>query len=235
MPEELTEEQTRAAFALLRAESLTHIRTPGTAEALRTVRRRRRAGIATAAAGVALALAGSAGVASLVGGDRSAPPPVSSTPSTSPPPLSTAQLDALASEAGTALGINSIDNRKRRSEGKGPILMSSSGPILRGGPSNISGTGYNENKTGVYVLEILCVGEGALRARFWGEPAMSGARESRPTPSPDSPDVRVPCGDHPTPVTASVRAPWPARVYVSVEADPTAVGRAAYARLVRVP
>ncbi|SCL16275.1 hypothetical protein GA0070624_0975 [Micromonospora rhizosphaerae] len=234
MPEELTEEQTREAFALLRAEALTHIRPPGAAEALRAVRRRRRTGVAAVAAGVGLAVAGGAAVANLVDADRSAPPPAAASPSPSPSALSAAQLDDLASAAAAALGTKDVDNRKPRSEGKGPIIMSGGGPVLRG-DQGISGTGYSENKTGVYVFEVLCVGEGTLRARFWAGTSTANAAGSRPTPPPNSPDLQVPCGDEPTPATASVRAPWPERVYVSIEPDQAAVGRAAYASLVRVP
>jgi hypothetical protein len=181
---------------------------------------------------VGIAVAGGAAVANLGDADRSAPPPAAPIPSPSPSALSAAQLDGLASAAAATLGIESVDNRKRRSEGKGPILMTGNHPVLRVNPS-VAATGYSENETDIYGFEILCVGEGTLRARFWGSPA--NAPGSRPAPPPGSPDLRVPCGDEPSPATASVRAPWPQRVYVWIEADQAAVGHAAVAFLVRVP
>ncbi len=232
MPE-LTEEQTRRAFALLRAESLAHMRPPGAEEAQRTVRRRRRTGIAAVAASVLIMVAGGATVANLVDPDRSAPPPTAPSPSPSSSALSMGQLDDLASAAASALGIDAVDNRKRRSEGKGPILMGSAYPVLRSG-GGIGGTGSNENKTGVYVFEVLCVGKGTLRARFWAGTSTANASRNHQPPTA-SPDMQVPCSDEPIPATAIVRAPWPAMVYVSIEADQTAIGRAAYAFLVREP
>jgi RNA polymerase sigma-70 factor (ECF subfamily) len=81
MPEELTEEQTRAAFADLRAADLTFIRPPGSVAAQRTVRRRRRAGVVAVAAGVGIAIVSTATVLSVVDTDRAAPPPAPPTPS----------------------------------------------------------------------------------------------------------------------------------------------------------
>ncbi len=164
--------------------------------------------------------------------ERSATPPAAPSPSPSPSELPAEQLDRMAATAAAALGITSVDNKQRRREGKGPILMIGSEPARRGG---ISGTGYNENKTGVYVLDVLCVGVGTLRTRFWA--ATSGADEAgNPAPiPPDAAEARVPCSDEPERVSLSVRAPWPKKVYVSIEPDQAAEGRAAHASLVRVP
>ncbi|MEU4441568.1 hypothetical protein [Micromonospora chalcea] len=232
MPEDITEEQTRNAFALMRAETLTHIRPPGTAAAQRTVRNRRRTGIAALAAGVGIVVAGGFAVTHLATSERSATPPAAPSPSPSPSELPAEQLDRMAATAAAALGITSVDNKQRRREGKGPILMIGSEPARRGG---ISGTGYNENKTGIYVLDVLCVGEGTLRTRFWA--ATSGADEAgNPAPiPPDAAEAQVPCSDKPERVSLSVRAPWPKKVYVSIEPDQAAEGRAAHASLVRVP
>lgn len=224
MPEELTEEQTRAAFALMRAEDLTYIRPPGSAEALRAVRRRRRTSAAAVAAGVVLAVLGGVTVAALIGTDRVALPPA--TPSPSPSALSKAQLDELSAAAAVALGIDRVDNRKRKLEGKPQIISSSKGPVRN--YAGFGGSASNMIKNGVYVVEALCVGEGTIRAQIWAAPQNTTA-----PPLPGAFEHRLTCGDKPTPIKVTVRAPKPNLVYVRIQADPSAVGRAAYARLTR--
>ncbi|RSM56471.1 hypothetical protein DMB66_34720 [Actinoplanes sp. ATCC 53533] len=224
MPEELTEEQTRAAFALMRAEDLTYIRPPGSAEALRAVRRRRRTSVAAVAAGVVIAVAGSATVAALVDTDRTALPPA--TPSPSPSALSKAQLDHLAAAAAVALGIDRVDNEKRKLEGKPQIISSSKGPVRSS--EGFSGSASSTNKNGGYVVEVVCVGEGTIRAQIW-----AAAPATTTSPAPDTFEHPVTCSDKPTPIKVSVRAPKPKLVYVRIQADPSAVGRAAFARLTR--
>ncbi|GAA3344061.1 hypothetical protein GCM10020358_45750 [Amorphoplanes nipponensis] len=224
MPEELTEEQTRAAFADLRAADLTFIRPPGSAEALRTVRRRRRAGVVAAAAGAGLVLAGSATVAARVDPDRAAP----AAPSPAPSALSDAELDRLSEAAAAALGLTTVDNKKRRSQGLPRIVSSNHGP-LRGGDQGVAGVSSGTNQTGVYVVEVVCVGTGTLHALVW---AADGISRDRPVP-PGAADVQVSCGDRPTPVEVTVSAPRPKLVFTRIEPDPSAIGRAAYARLTR--
>ena len=226
MSEELTEAQTRAAFARMRAEDLAYIRPPGSAEALRTVRRRRRAGVAAVAAGVGIAVAGGATMAMLADTDRTALPPAAPSPSA----LSEAELQKLEATAVATLGLYE-DNQKRRSAGKPAIVSFSKGP-LRGNDGGISGTASSTNKNGVYVVEILCVGEGTMRAQVWADLQDTTSPRAR-TPPPGSFDERVRCSDRPTPVKVTVQAPKPKLVYTRIEADPSAVGRAAYARLTR--
>lgn len=226
MPEELTEEQTRAAFALMRAEDLTYIRPPGSAEALRAVRRRRRTRAAVVAAGVVIAVAGGATVAALVDTDRTALPPA--TPSPSPSALPRAQLNELGDAAAIALGVR-YDSKKRKLAGEPQIFSGSSGPIRDyiGVAQEASGA----KKYGDFVFEVLCLGEGTIHAKVWA--AAQGVWNTAP-PS-DAIDRQVTCSDKPTPIKVNVRAPKPKIVYFVIQGDPVAVGRAACATLIREP
>ncbi|WP_433723547.1 hypothetical protein ACQP2Y_00590 [Actinoplanes sp. CA-051413] len=127
MPEELTEEQTRTAFADMRAADLTFIRPPGSAAAQRTVRRRRRAGVVAVAAGVGIAIVTTATVMSVVDTDRAAPTPAAPSPSFSRPPLTEAQLKQLGSEAMATLGAD-VNNNDRKKAGKPAVVAFSRGP-----------------------------------------------------------------------------------------------------------
>jgi hypothetical protein len=171
-----------------------------------------------------IAVVGSATVSALVDTDRTVLPPA--TPAPSPSALSKAQLDELAAAAAVALGIDNRDNKKRRLEGKPPIVSSSGGPI-RAVDNGFGGNASSTNKNGVYVVEVLCMGEGTIRAQIW-----AAAMGTTPPPS-GSFDHEVTCGRKPTPVEVTVRAPKPNLVYVRIQADPSAVGRAAYAELTR--
>lgn len=164
MPEEYTEEQTRDVFADLHTTMLTRVRPPGTEEAMRTVRSRRRTAVAMVAAGVGTVLAGGIAFAGLGGVDRSAPPPAAHP---SRPVLSDAELDRLYAAAQAKLGIPSVlDNRQRREEGKDVVAFFGGGPLKAGNGGHVGG-GSNMNKTGEYTLDVLCVGEGTVEVHFW--------------------------------------------------------------------
>jgi len=229
MPEELTEEQTRAAFADMRAADLTFIRPPGSAAAQRTVRRRRRAGVIAVAAGVGIAIVSTATVMSVVDTDRAAPAPAAPSPSFSRPPLTEAQLKQLASEAMATLGADT-NNADRKKAGKPAIVSSNHGPARPN--MGTSGSATSTNKTGDYVVEIICLGEGTIRTTVW---AASHDPQSMRTPTPDASVVSVRCGDKPAPVRVDVHAPKPKLVHVQHQADPAAVGHAVFAHIVRLP
>lgn len=237
MPE-LTEEQTRAALAGLRAETLPLIQPPGSAAAARTVRRRRRTGVATVALGVVSAIAAGAFVVQIAGRTSQPPPPGAATPSLSPSPapapprLSDEELKRLEARAKTALGLDNVDNRRRRAEGKPPIVWGTSGIARRAGRVGMSGGSSSVNESGVYVIEIVCLGAGSLMLRYWGGPQRRAGRSPDAMPPADARDLFVPCGA-PTVMTARVLAPQPNLVYASEEFDEAAVGRAAFALLVR--
>jgi hypothetical protein len=81
VPDMLTEDETRQAFARMRANELTRLAGPGSAAAHRTVRRRRATTITVAAVTIGLALAGGSVV--LVGADPPQPaPPAPGVPDT---------------------------------------------------------------------------------------------------------------------------------------------------------
>jgi hypothetical protein len=164
MPEELTEEQTRAVFADMRATDLTFIRPPGSAAAQRTVRRRRRAGVVAVAAGVGIAIVSTATVLSVIDTDRAAPSPAAPSPSFSRPPLTEAELKQLGAEAMATLGADS-DNNDRKKAGK-PAIVSSNHGLARP-DMGVSGSATSTNKTGDYVVEIICLGEGSIRTTVW--------------------------------------------------------------------
>lgn len=235
MSEEYTEQQTREAFAAMRTEVLTHVRPAGAAQAMQTVRRRRRRNSTVAvAAAVAVAVAGVATTTKLVAADRSAPP---AAPSPSPSASASVPLSALAARAAAAIGVDAVNNKERRAQGKGSIIMGGPHPVERAN-TGISGTALNENKSGDYVYEIACVGRGTLRARFWAGPSNAEADKDRSRRSAipsDAAELTVTCSDNPTKVTARAHAPYPRLVYVSVEPDQAAVGHAGYADLVRTP
>jgi hypothetical protein len=171
-------------------------------------------------------------VVAVVDTDRAAPPPAAPSPSFSRPPLSEARLKQLASEAGAALGLNNTSNTERRKTGKPAIVSSSSDPVRNGG---ISGASSGSNKTGEYVDEVVCLGEGTIRTTVWGEAIDRSKPRFVPTPTPDATVIDVRCGDKPTPVKIEVCAPKPERVFVQTEPDQAAIGHAAVARLIRMP
>jgi hypothetical protein len=147
----------------------------------------------------------------------------------------------LAARASAAIGVDAVDNKQRRLLGKGSIIMGGPQPVDRAF-MGVSGTALNENKSGDYLYEIACVGQGTLRAHFWAglsnAEAAADLKAGLPKQSaapPDTVELKVTCGDQPTKATARVHTASPRLVYVSVEADPAAVGHAGYADLVRVP
>jgi hypothetical protein len=185
---------------------------------------------------VAVAVAGVAIATNLAAANRSAP---AATPS--PSPSADVALTALAARAAAVIGVDAVNNKQRRADGKGSIIMGGPQPVERGSMRG-SGTATDENKSGDYLYEIACVGKGTLRARFWAEPTGAEAAKQRkvnpsrrPAVPPGAVELRVICSDNPTKATARVHAPYPRLVYVTVEPDRAAVGHAGYADLVRVP
>jgi hypothetical protein len=240
MSEEYTEQQTREAFAAARVEVLTYVRPAGAAQVMQAGRRHRRNSTVALVAAVAVAVAGVATATNLVVANRSAAP-VAPSPSPPTPTLAPVALKALAGRAAAAIGVGDVDNKERRKQGKGSIIMGGSQPVDRA-QSGISGTAFNENKSGDYLYEIACVGQGTLRAHFWAGPSNAETdkdRQAHPshrfTVPPDAAELRVTCSDHPTKATARAHAAYPRLVYVSVDADQAAVGHAGYADLVRIP
>jgi hypothetical protein len=137
----LAEEQTRAAFAQLRADEMGRLIPPGAAGVRRTVRRRR----AVRAASGVLAAAVLA-VAALAGLNAIQP-----APDRRPPVLSGPQLDDLAAQAGTVL--NSGDNQTIiRSESRVTDMFSNTHAI--------------EADSADYQLQVSCVGTGHLALTF---------------------------------------------------------------------
>jgi hypothetical protein len=99
VPEMLTEDEVREAFARLRAAELPRVPGPGTAAIERTVRRRR-ATTSAAVLLIALAVAGGAAFAVRTGTPRPAPPP----PPAAPEPVPTGpDLIRLGEQASLAL------------------------------------------------------------------------------------------------------------------------------------
>jgi hypothetical protein len=265
MSEEYTEQETREAFAAARAEVLTYVRPAGAAQAMHTVRRRHRAGIVAVAVGAAVVVGGVVTATNLVTADRAAPastippssPSAAARPSASevasvPASLSAslpvllsastrAALRAMATRAASAIDLTGVTTDDGQANGKGSLVMNTSQAVDRL-DFGITGAAGATDKSGDYIYEIACVGTGTLRARFWAGPsAAENARNRKVNPSrplsvpPDAAEMRVTCGDRPAKATARVHAAYPHMVYVSVEADQTAIGKAGYADLVRTP
>jgi hypothetical protein len=228
---ELTEDQTRAALAGLRAETLPLIRPPGSVEAARTVRRRRRAGAAAIALGVVAAIAAGALVQTVVRTGQPAPPvaPASAPTATR---LSDGDIDDLIARAKTLLELDNVDNRRRKAEGKGSIISHVYGALTVTRGPRMGASGYSENASGIYVIDVVCLGTGSMRLNYWaGAHDVTGTRP--PTPPPGSSSVVVPCGPE-TVTTVRVLAPRPQVVYHHIAPDEAADGRAVYALRLRL-
>jgi hypothetical protein len=246
---ELTDEQTREAFAGLRADALPLIQPPGAARAARTVRRRRRAGLAAVAAGVGVVTAGATLIplASGRGADvapaasplvtptaASAAPSATATPYPSRPgrslnPGYTPELSALARRAGEALGLHPAPTRNR--DGK-PRMMSEA-PIEEG--RRVGNGGGTGGGPGTYTLEVTCAGKGTLTAHFYSSPTDWPGTIAVPEPGPDEQVARVPCSDQPKIVRLRLTLTSDDRmVHERVDPDEVASGQAGYAILVRV-
>jgi hypothetical protein len=160
MPEQLSDQQTRSAFAELRAGELGRLSPPGTAAARHTLRRRRRA----TAAAVGLAVLGTAGGIQMVRavGDADAgrpTPPVAgpATTVTTGPPATVGESLRRARIAQQAV---SVDPEAKR-------LMGSIGTLQSGR--------FDRNSRGIdpgrYVIRVACVGSGSMTVAVRVAPA----------------------------------------------------------------
>ncbi|MBB5873616.1 hypothetical protein F4553_007050 [Allocatelliglobosispora scoriae] len=141
MPDLLSEDDTRSAFADVRAAELSLVRPPGTAAAHRTVRRRRTTAALTVAGCAALVLgAASLGIGGL-GDDGETPG--------APPSGEAVNLTALAEIARAALPLD--DEERER------VVNSSSGPL----DADIRNTD-DAGRATTYQLLITCVGAGSI-------------------------------------------------------------------------
>jgi hypothetical protein len=138
----LTEDQTRSAFAQLRAAEIASVSAPGTAAAHRTVRRRRAARVATVAGCVAAVLAGGVALANnLTGGGANSQP-------ADPQAVDVVRLGRLANAALTA----AEPERTTRQ------IFGGSGPL----DSAIHDVDETGGSLPAYQVLVTCMGEGSM-------------------------------------------------------------------------
>jgi hypothetical protein len=208
MPEQLNDQQTRNAFAELRAGELARLRPPGTAAARHTVRRRRRA-TALAVGLAVLGVAGGVGVVRAAGdtGPPTAPGDVP-VPTVDPTPTPTVgESLRLAEAARRAVSVDPEDKR----------LMGSMGTLDSGRfDRNVDGI-----TPGRYVIRVACAGSGAMYV------AVKVAPADKISDAPDLLRWRFTCAENPsqTPLTFEVRTAGELAVVITPDtSDETATG-----------
>lgn len=237
MPEEYTEEQTRAAFGALHTDMLPRFRPPGAEAAISAVRRKRRTAVTVTSAGVAAVLVAGAAFVTLSPADRAVVPPAASgKPSSRPAPPPWVQTSGpagdLAAEAALKLGLQ-MDNKERRKKGLPPIIMAYAQAMTSNTGGGIGGGNNSDPKAVEFTIDVVCFGQGTVQVSFWTAPKTGHAK---PKTAATSVEFPLTCSADPETVTKTIHVSAPLDLaYVNIRPDKSAIGKAAVAHQVRTP